>query len=482
MVSAVEVPLIDEKYGAEVEESLAPDPRPPMNQRRVLGLALPIIGENLLQTMVGAVDTLMVSRLGKEAVAGVGTSIEVVFFIISILSAVSIGATVLVSQAFGAGDRKHANELARQAIVWGVLLAIPVSLLGLMFAGNLISLFGTEPDVAANATKYLQITAATSVVLLLDFVCGSVFRGVGDSRTPLKAAIVANVVNVIAAYLLIFGHLGLPELGVAGSAWGAAIGRGTAATIMLTLLVRGHRTVSIRGRLGWRPHVEIGRSLLRLGLPAAFEQMLMSCGFMTMMAVVAILGTVSLAAQQIGFTALSIAFMPGFGFAIAATALVGQSIGARDVVAAKTATRIALVWGTIWMGTGGLIYFVFARPVMDIFSNDPQVIDAGVNALRALSISLPFWAAWSVNGGALRGSGDTRSPMIASVSAVWIAVGLAYLGVRGFDAGLGWVWFTFTITSPAAALWNRRRLLRRLSPEFGLLDKPIDTSIASVAH
>jgi MATE family multidrug resistance protein len=480
MVASVEAPLLEEEIGAEVEP--APVPWQPMSQRRVLGLALPIIGENLLQTMVGAVDTFMVADLGKEALAGVGTAIEVVFFMIAILSAVSIGATVLVSQAFGARDVLRTHRLARQAIIWGILLSIPVSILGAIFAGDLISLFGTEPDVAHNATVYIRIIAATSVVLLLDFVCGSIFRGVGDSRTPLVAAMVANVVNVIVAFLLIFGHLGLPALGVAGSAWGAAAGRGTAAAILLFLLARGHRTVSIRGRAGWRPHIDIGRSLFQLGIPAALEQMLMSCGFMTMMAVVAILGTDPLAAQQIGFTALSIAFMPGFGFAIAATALVGQSIGARSIDDAKTATRIATIWGTAWMGVGALIYFIFARPVMEIFSNDPEVISTGVNALRALSVSLPFWAAWSVNGGALRGSGDTRSPMIASVSAVWASVGLAYLGVEFFDAGLGWVWFTFAITSPLAAGWNRYRLTRRLSPEFRLLDRTPDLSPASAAH
>jgi MATE family multidrug resistance protein len=480
MVATVEIPLLEEEVGAEIVP--APDPWQPMTQRRVLGLALPIIGENLLQTMVGAVDTFMVADLGKDALAGVGTAIELVFFMIAILSAVSIGATVLVSQAFGGRDSRRTNELARQAIVWGVLLSIPVSLLGTIFAGDVISLFGTEPDVAHNATLYIRIIAATSVVLLLDFVCGSIFRGVGDSRTPLKAAIVANVVNVIVAFLLIFGHLGLPELGVAGSAWGATAGRGTAAAIMLFLLVRGHRTVSIRGRVGWRPHVDIGKKLFRLGVPAALEQMLMSCGFMAMMAVVAILGTVSLAAQQIGFTALSMAFMPGFGFAIAATALVGQSIGARKIDDAKTATRIAMIWGTAWMSIGGLVYFIFARQVMSIFSDDPEVISTGVTALRALSISLPFWAAWSVNGGALRGSGDTRSPMYASVAAVWAAVGLAYVGVKWFDTGLGWVWFTFAITSPLAAVWNRTRLTKRLSPEFRLLDRTSESVPAVAAH
>src|SRR5919107_6137470 len=129
----------------------------PMTQRRVLTLATPIIGENLLQTLVGAVDTFMVARLGAAAVAGVGIGFELVFFIISILSAIDIGATVLVSQAIGAGQQERANRLARQAIVWGLLLAVPF-LLGMVFgAPTLLGLFGAEPDVTAAATTYLQV-------------------------------------------------------------------------------------------------------------------------------------------------------------------------------------------------------------------------------------------------------------------------------------------------------------------------------------
>jgi Na+-driven multidrug efflux pump len=181
-----------------------------------------------------------------------------------------------------------------------------------------------------------------------------------------------------------------------------------------------------------------------------------------MLAVVAILGTASLAAQQIGFTALSLAFMPGFGFAIAATALVGQSVGARNLADAWTATRIAQWWAVGWMAVGGVTYFALARPVMQIFTNDPAVIEAGVNALRALSIGLPFWAIWAVNGGALRGIGDTRTPMVVSGFTVWTAVGLAYAAVRWLDAGLGTVWLTFFFTSPLGALANWAMLRWRL--------------------
>ncbi len=445
----------------------------PMTQRRVLGLAMPIIGENFLQTLVGAADTFMVAHLGSAAVAGVGTSIEIVFFLISILSAIDIGATVLVSQAIGAGNRDGANRFARQAIVWGVLLAIPVSLAGFLAAPAVIHVFGAAPDVTAAAVTYLRVTAATSVALLLSFVCGAVLRGAGDSRTPLYAAVVANVVNVAAAYALIFGHFGLPELGVAGSAFGAAIARTVGAALMLLMMFGGKKAISLRGRTDWRPSIAVGRDLMRLGVPSAIEQMLMSGGFTTMMAVVAAIGTAALAAQQIGFTALSLAFLPGFGFAIAATALVGQSFGANDPAAAQTAQRIALRWAVLWMTAGGLIYFVLAPQAMALFTSDPEVIDQGVQALRALSFALPVWAVSFVCAGALRGSGDTRSPMITSATGIWLSVLLAWLGVRHFGAELGYVWGTFVITSPLTALANwllfRRRIARAHHHPYGTL-------------
>jgi putative MATE family efflux protein len=263
--------------------------------------------------------------LGADAIAGVGVAFETVFLIIAILSAVTIGATVLVSQAIGAGDSQRANELARQAISWGVVLAIPLSVAGYLLAPQAISIFRVEPDVAENAVEYLQITAACSVAILLSYLCGAVLRGAGDSRTPLKAAVLANAINVVVAYVLIFGHFGFPELGVGGSAWGAAIGRGVGAVFMLYMLWSGKVKLSIRGRQGWFPDLPMARSLFKLGLPAAFEQVVMQFGFISLVAIAATIGTDALAAQQISFTAMSIAFLPTIAFATTATAFVGQT-------------------------------------------------------------------------------------------------------------------------------------------------------------
>jgi MATE family multidrug resistance protein len=452
-----------------------------MTQRRVLSLATPIIGENLLQTLVGAVDTFMVARLGAAAVAGVGTGFEIVFFIISILSAINVGATVLVSQAIGAGDQRRANQLSRQAIVWGLVLAIPVSVGVYLAAGSIIRLFGTEPDVAAAATTYLQITAATSVALFLSFVCGAVLRGAGDSRTPLAAAVLANVINIVVAYTLIFGNFGFPALGVAGSAFGAAAGRGFGAAYMLLAMARGKKAISLRGSWGWRPRVTTGRQLFTLGVPAAVEQMLSSGAFMVLLAVVALIGTPALAAQQIAFTALSTAFLPGIAFSITATALVGQSIGARLPSDARKAWDISLRWAIGWLGIGGILVYIFSEQLMRIFSSDPEVVSSGVSALHALSFALPFWAVWFVSSGSLRGSGDTRTPLIVGASTMWLSVLLAWIGVRWFDAGMGWVWTGFVLTSAPASIlvwWMFRQRIGEY--ERGRRDLPEVT--AAVHH
>lgn len=452
----------------------------PMTRQRVLGLATPIIGENLLQTLVGAVDTFMVARLGAAAVAGVGMGFELVFFVISILSAIDIGATVLVSQAIGAGEQQRANHLARQAIVWGVLLAIPVSAAMYLAAPTIIGFFGAEPDVAAAARDYLQVIAATAIALFLSFVCGAVLRGAGDSRTPLKAAALANIVNIGVAYVLIFGHFGLPQLGVAGSAWGAAAGRGLGAAYMLLVMARGTTAISLAGSWGWLPRFGIARQLLTLGVPAAVEQVLSAGAFTTLIAVVALIGTEALAAQQITFTALSLAFLPALGFSIAATALVGQSIGARTPADARAASGIALRWALVWMGIGGVAGLLLAERVLGIFSSDPAVIAAGSSALRALCVALPFWGLWFVSSGSLRGSGDTRTPLIIGAATMWLSVLIAWVAVRWLGGGLGAVWTAFVLTTMPASLLMWFAYRRRIGEfETGRREFPDVSAVAA---
>jgi len=203
--------MLTRRDGAVTTPAQAPSVR-----RRVLLLAAPVIGENLLQTMIGIVDTLFVSRLGANALAGVGTSIQVMFLLISVLSAVVVGGSILVAHATGAGQFAEASRLARQVVVWGVVLALPLSFLGWRFAAPFVGLFGVTPVVAAIAASYLRVVLGTLVVLMLAFACSSVLRGAGDTRTPLVCTAIANVVNAVAAWAFIFGHLGFPAMGPTG--------------------------------------------------------------------------------------------------------------------------------------------------------------------------------------------------------------------------------------------------------------------------
>ncbi len=470
--------MTEPAFELSAEEAVLPAPGSawePMTQRRVLLLAMPIIGENLLQVAVGAVDTLLVGKLGADAIAGVGVAFETVFLIIAILSAVTIGATVLVSQAIGANNSARANQLARQAISWGIVLAIPLSVLGYVLAPQAIGIFHVEPDVAANAIEYLQITSACSVAILLSYLCGAVLRGAGDSRTPLKAAVLANAVNVVLAYVLIFGHFGFPELGVGGSAWGAAIGRAVGAIFMLVMLWSGRVKLSIRGRAGWIPNVLMARSLFKLGLPAAFEQVVMQFGFISLVAIAATIGTDALAAQQISFTAMSIAFLPTIAFATTSTAFVGQSVGARRMDEGVKAAMISRKWALIVTAMGLLFLVIFAEPIVRAFSNDPDVIEIGTVAMRAIGISLPIWGLWMSSAGAVRGSGDTRSPMVRGVIAVWMAVLIAWFGVHFLGQSVAWIWGSFLVTGLLPAFGNWRTFKKRsemLSRDFRLDDAP----------
>ena len=439
--------------------------QPASLQRRVFRLAWPVITENFLQTTLGIVDTLLVARLGAEALAGVGAAIQLMFFVISALSATSVGASVLVSQAVGAQSLADASRYAKQALVWSVVLSIPLALVGLLAADWLIAAFGMEPEVTAVGAEYLRVTMGTVIVLSLLLLGSGVMRGAGDSRTPMLIIAVANVINIFLTYGLIFGEFGLPALGAVGSAWATFISRGIGFLILVIVMVRGVNGVTIRGRQDWRPMTSLARRILKIGIPAGAEQLLISTGFLTMTIFVARIGTLALAAHRIAFNALSLSFLPGIGFGLAATALVGQSIGAQAQDEGNAVARIATRWATVWMSVLGLIFIVFAEQIMRLYTGDPAVIAYGAAGLRPLALTQPFWAVIIVQSGALRGAGDTRYPLRVNTIGIWTAVLLGGSLALTVGGGLTTVWSAFLLTAPLAAYLIWRRFHRIITEE-----------------
>jgi putative MATE family efflux protein len=292
-----------------------------------------------------------------------------------------------------------------------------------------------------------------------------VLRGAGDARTPLRVTALANLLNVALAYALIYGHFGLPALGTVGSAWATFIARSFALVLLLSALWRGRNGVSISGKGGWRPDFAVARQVLSIGIPAALEQVLATLGFLVLALVVARLGTDVLAAQRITFNALSLSFLPGIGFGIAATALVGQSVGAQRLAEGRAAARVATRWAVVWMSVIAVLLMIFAPQIFHLFTSDAAVIEAGVGGLRVLALTQPFWAVLFVQAGALRGTGNTRYPLLVTGVSIWAAVGLAYTLLETVGGGLVSVWAAFLVLSPVMAFLVWRRF-RRTAAEF----------------
>jgi putative MATE family efflux protein len=433
----------------------------------VFGLAWPVIAENFLETLLGIVDTWLVSHLAISAIAlaGVGVAVQVMQFLLAALAALSIGASVLVAQAVGAKSFLRASSLARQSLVWAALISIPLAIAGFILSAPIVGLFGLEPQAADIAVSYLHVTMGTVVVLIGLFIGNGVLRGAGDSRTPLIVTTIANLINIPLAWALIYGQLGLPALGPVGSAWATFIGRAVALVILLIVLWRGKNGIRISGAGEWKPHAGVARQVLGIGVPAALEQILVAGAFFVLTIVVGRLGTDMLAANRIATNALSLAFLPGFGFAIAATALVGQSVGARKIDDGAAATRIAMEWAMIWMTGFAIVLFVFAPQVMRLFTEDVGVIDAGAGALRVMAFSMPPLAILFVQAGGLRGAGNTRAPLLIFGGGLWIIVIVAALLVNTLGGGLVMVWAAFVSLTPVMA-WLMTRRFRATVQEF----------------
>lgn len=445
-----------------VAAPLQATPRFVLNEDQLAGsvnrLAVPIIAENLFQTMLGVVDMLMVSRLGAAAIAGVGTALQIMFLVFAALSAVTVGTTVLVARFTGARQPEEASHAAKQSLMLGVALAAVITLIGHFFSHSVIAVLGAAPAVVQTGGDYLDVVAQMAIFMVLQLVCAGALRGAGDTRTPMIVTGLVNIINVIVAYTLIFGHFGFPALGVLGSAWGASVARAIGAAILLGLLFSGRRRVRIAGRAGWRPDGDVMKRVLKIGLPSMIEQTLMSGGALLYSVIVIGMGTAVYAAQRITFNALSISFMPGMGFGMAATTMTGQSLGAGRPDLARRSAWIAVRMAALWMGTMGVGLFIFGNQIMRLFTNDPTIISVGTAALRVIALSQPFQALGQVMAGALRGAGDTRFPMYATGLSVWLIrlpFGVLFGPVLGW--GLAGVYISNVMDAAARAAANYLR-------------------------
>jgi MATE family multidrug resistance protein len=423
-------------------------------RRDVLRLALPAMGEQMLAMMVGIVDTFLVGHLGAASLAAVGLAAQWVLLANTLLSAVATGSTALIARFVGAREPLQANHVLRQSMLMGVFVGLGCTVLGVSLARPAVLLIGAQADVVDLSSLYLGVVSHVLFLSTLMFVGNASLRGAGDTRTPLYVMVLVNILNVSVAWITINGMFGLPKLGVLGSALGAATGQGAGGLLVIAILLRGRSNIRLR-LANLRPDWDMIRRILRVGLPTGMEQLLLRTGQMFFASILATLGTIAYAANQVAINSWSLSFMPGFGFALAATTLVGQSLGAKDPEGAQQRGYLAYQMGAILMAVIGLGFVLFPASIVGFFTNDPQVIAVGILPLRAVGLVQPLLAASMIFSGALRGAGDTRYPMVVTGLTIWlIRLPFAYLFALVFGWGLAGAWSAMACDMSVRGLLN----------------------------
>ncbi|MEM7077681.1 MAG: MATE family efflux transporter [Pseudomonadota bacterium] len=378
-------------------------------------LALPSILGNLSYTIVGMVQTKFVAGLGAEGLAALGAGQRIFFAMQAILMAVSAGTTALVARSWGAGDYQEASRVTMASLVLSACVALLVGLFGIFFAGSVAGIFGLDARTLDMATFNIQLLSVFNVIFAANFILNAALRASGDAWSPLWLSVGVNILNIPLLYAFVLGRWGAPEMGVAGTAMAVGLAFLAGTGVLLTLWMRQKfRIKHIRG--GWWRKERI-RRLLDIGYPAALEQVVFQLGFFIFLMIIGnYYGTEAFAAYNVGVNLLAVCMTVGFGFAIAASTLVGQNLGAQDHLAAARSGWRALSLAIISMGMLGVLVILFADELASFFLGDePLTVTYTVQFIYMLGAMMPLMAVDFTIGGALRGAGDTRFPLLATI-------------------------------------------------------------------
>ncbi len=422
--------------------------------RAVDRLAWPIIADGLLMTALELTNLALLGRLGTTVISGVGAATQLIQLVIAMITGTSVGGMVLTAQLRGARDSEGQGKIVGQSLLMGAVVGLACGFPAFFFAHGLLRLIGASEPVAVVGMTYLQITGLAFPMLAVMTVAAAILRGAGNSRRPMMITGLTNVLNITIAATLIFGP---PQMGVAGAAIAAATARSLGAALLVATL---WRSGMLRGAR-FRPDFGAIRQVLRIGLPALGEQLVLNIGLLGYGLIALQLGTTIFAAQRVGLTLIGLAWMPAFGYGYGTTALTGQAIGARLPAQARLLARIAAKHAIIWMSVLAVVCFVIADPLVGLFTNDPQVRQYAATGLRVLCFGQPFWGLGQVYAGALRGVGDTRYPLLATAAGVWcVRLPTAWFFGLFLGWGLAGIFISNSVDAATRAAFVTYRFLR----------------------
>lgn len=432
-------------------------------------LSVPAVLAQISSTVMQYIDAAMVGHLGAGEAASIGLVASSTWLFYGLSMAAGAGFSVQTAQKIGAGALREARNIAGQGLRLTFVFSIIMGALGALISPFLPELLGGSPEINVNAAWYFLIFALFFPAVQLNGTVTGMIQSAGNMAFPSFLHVVMCVLDVVFNAVLIFpgcdlelpfGVLHLPGagLGVAGAALGTGLAELIIAGILLFYLLRRSPVLKKHPEEQTRFVSRDLRSAVHIAVPVALEQMLMSGAYITFTVIVAPLGTVALAANAFAITAESLCYMPGFGIAVASTAIIGQVAGAGLFDTAKRLGRMCVSMGMLVMAVMGTLLYVLAPEIIGVMSQDPAIRSLGTTVLRIEAFAEPMFAVAIVANGVFRGVGDTLIPSIFNFASIWlIRLPLAALLAGSF--GLPGVWFAMTAELCVRGVLFLRRLL-----------------------
>ncbi|MFW6117829.1 MAG: MATE family efflux transporter [Thermoproteota archaeon] len=425
-------------------------------------LGWPVMLSNLFQSLYNLTDAFWLGKLGPEAVAAPSISWPIIFFFISLSGGFGVAGVSLVSQYTGAGSPQKANEAAGQLLSFLLITSCLVAVVGFLFAGNILILIGSSPEVIATTTPYLQIMFIAMPFIFGHFGFRSLLRGYGDTRTPMILTVASSLFDTLLDPFFVFGWGFFPRMGVSGAALTTLITRGVVVTIDMYLLFSGKVDIKLKPKY-LKPNFDRIKKIVSIGLPSSIGQSGTSLGFVALIHLVTLedaalwaknvfpQGTL-LAAYGIGSRIITMVNVVIWGGVTAMSTMIGQNLGAEQTDRAEEITGKLLISFFGLTAVGSAVLYFFRIPLYRFFINDPAVLEMGSNFITTFVPSIPFFAVFRLTMGVFQGSGHTKPSMILSLLRLWgLRVTLSYAFYFIFGMGAVGIWIGMALSNFAAA-------------------------------
>lgn len=429
-------------------------------RRAIFMLSIPMILEMLMESIFAIVDIFYVSRVSVNAVATIGLTESVITLVYAIAIGLSMAATAIVARRVGEKDLVGASQATVQVIILGVAVAAIISVVGVLFPKEILGLMGAEPDLIEEGYGYTQVLLGGNVTIMLLFLINAVFRGAGNASIAMWTLILSNGLNIILDPMFIFGFGPIPEFGVKGAAIATTIGRGSAVIFQLFVLFYGWSKIKIGVRdLVLRAGVMW--NLVKVSLGGIGQFLIGTSSWVFLMRIMSEFGSDVLAGYTIAIRVMLFTLMPSWGMSNAAATLVGQNLGAQKPDRAESSVWITGKYNAYFMAAVSIIYLFFAKQIVLLFSQEPDVVKYGALCLKVIAAGYVFYAYGMVVIQSFNGSGDTKTPTYINFICFWLfQLPVAYVSAITLNLGPKGVFWSITLAEVLIAVigivWFRR--------------------------